>query len=161
MCHPDWNGLIPYPGGSYWYWGWGYWAGSWTYYSVQPGIKATIDVWPTTNNLGSEGNWVKCKVEFPANSMDTVNNIDLTTTAMNGIPAEANPKYGFVANQVLTDNDGDGNMELMIKFDRDGVNSVIMTAAPDTIVTVDGYTTNGIFFKGSTTWRTIHYYDHP
>jgi hypothetical protein len=50
-----------------------------------------------------------------------VEDIDISTVELEGIPAIDDPKYGFVTDPVPVDRDVDGIMELMVKFDRSAV----------------------------------------
>jgi hypothetical protein len=155
--------------GLYYYdtwWGWTYGSGTIGYcgtlhtYEVRAGIEANITFWPKTLNLGSEGTWIKCAVEFPVPAMDTVDNIDVSTVQIeNVIDAEANMKYGFVKTLVIQTSPT-GYPEAMIKFDRDGVCMIIDTAQTIELM-VAGYTTNNIAFYGAGEIHAIKYYDHP
>jgi hypothetical protein len=139
----------------------GFWCTQYHDYEVMAGIHANITLKPETLNLGSEGTWIKATVEFPSDAVDTVDNIDVTTVKINNaVAAEANMKYGFVKTFEMGDFDGNGDMEVMIKFDRDGVCALIGTAQ-DIELRVSGRTTNNISFYGEDTIRAIKYYDHP
>src|SRR5512136_960030 len=95
-------------------------------------LSATINVDPETINLKSKQNWITAHIEIPGSDLK---NVDLTTVKLNGIPVETNPKFGFVRNPEIMDRDGDGNPELMVKFDKsavakelhEGMNMVILT----------------------------------
>jgi hypothetical protein len=145
--------------GSIWYIGSYYYCG-YDYFEVQAGIEANITFLPETLNLGSEGTWIKCMIEFPVPDLDVVHNIDISTIKINNaVAAEANAKYGFVANPVFQTGQS-GYDELMVKVDRDAVCALIGTAQ-EADVRVNGYTTNNIAFYGTGTIHAIKYYDHP
>lgn len=80
-------------------------------------ITATIDVKPDTLNLKSDGKWVTCYIELPAPY--NVSDINVTTVRLNGIiPAKLCPTK-------IGDFDRDGVKELMVKFDRKQVKSLL------------------------------------
>ncbi len=65
--------------------------------------------------------------------------IDISTVRLNyTIPAENNPKYGFVKNPEIADRDGNGIPELMVKFDRSAVQKMVGQAAGTVELVVTG-----------------------
>jgi len=106
-------------------------------------IEADIDFDPDTLNLTSGGRWVTCYIQLP--DPYAADGIDPEGVLFNGIlPAE---KSG------VTDHDGDGIGELMVKFSREAVES--MLAEGDAVtVTVSG-TAGNIGFSGTDVIRVI------
>lgn len=94
-------------------------------------IPAIIDVDPDTLNLKSKGEWITVYIELPKHpelpEFD-VSQININTVMLNNqIPAESNPKYGFVVdpNSYLMDHDDDGLLERMVKFNRTDVQNIL------------------------------------
>lgn len=92
-------------------------------------IPAEIDFDPDTLNLKSdksEDKWVTVYIELLAGY--DVSSIDITTIRLNeSVPAESDPKYGFVKNpdSYLVDHDNDGLLERMVKFNRTDVQNIL------------------------------------
>lgn len=89
-------------------------------------LEATVDCHPDTLNLRSEGNWVTCYIELPPGY--DPRDIDASTILLNDVlPPELNPKYGFVKSEdsYITDHDGDGVLERMVKFNRSEVQQLL------------------------------------
>ena len=79
--------------------------------------NAEIDCNPNTINLKSQGNWITCFIELQ--EPNASENIDINSILINNtIKNERNKKYGFVKRPSLSDKDGDGLNELMVKFSR-------------------------------------------
>ena len=106
-------------------------------------IEADIDFDPDTLNLTSGGRWVTCYIQLP--DPYAADGIDPEGVLFNGIlPAERSG---------ITDHDGDGIGELMVKFSREAVES--MLAEGDAVtVTVSG-TAGNIGFSGTDVIRVI------
>lgn len=94
-------------------------------------IPAFLQIDPNTLNLKSKGNWITVYIElshlpwFPG--VD-VTKIDINTVKLNNqVSAENSLKYGFVKDpkSYLTDHDGDGELERMVKFDRAQVQYIL------------------------------------
>ena len=89
-------------------------------------VAATVDVDPDALNLLSHSRWITAYIELSAGF--NVANINATTILLNGtIPSVLDPKYGYVTNssECLVDNDDDGILELMVKFNRTELTSYI------------------------------------
>jgi hypothetical protein len=108
----------------------------WYWYDVRehpyypcPKIEATVDIDPDSLNLKTTvDQWITAYIELP--EPYNVTDIDLETVRLNTtIPAVTDPKYGFVTEpeEYITDNDGDGILERMVKFDRAEVISFVRT----------------------------------
>ncbi|HUU63183.1 MAG TPA: hypothetical protein VMX96_04595 [Dehalococcoidia bacterium] len=108
-------------------------------------IPATIDFDPDTLNLGSNGKWVTVYIELLTGY--DVEEIDVSTVRFNGIVcAESKPTD-------IGDYDKDGVPDLMVKFDRSEVQS-ILTPGEQVEVTIAGEV-NSITFEGRDIIRVI------
>ena len=77
------------------------------------GIGATVDIYPETLNLKSNGTWITAYIELPE-SYD-VSDIDVATVFLDGaIPADSK-------RWEIGDYDEDGVSDIMVKFDRQAV----------------------------------------
>ncbi len=115
---------------------------------VVPTITATVDINPDTLKLMAKGKWITAYIELPGGY--DVADIDATTVLLNGtVPAVTDPKYDFVTDPgiYLTDHDGDGILERMVKFDRSAVQA-ILTVGDAVGITVTGEVA-GTPFEGS------------
>ncbi len=87
-------------------------------------ILATIDIDPDNLNLKAKGKWATCYIEFPEDYDVRLINIGTPENPLvfleGVIPAETDPKYGFVTDpdEYLTNHDEDWILERMVKFDR-------------------------------------------
>jgi len=109
-------------------------------------IQATIDINPDTLNLNSKGKWITCYIELPGDY--DVEDIKVSTIKLNDeVPAESRPTG-------IGDCDGDGIVELMVKFDRSAVQE-ILEAGDDVEITVTGELDVDTKFEGSDTIRVI------
>ena len=111
---------------------------------------ATVDIDPNTLNLKSRGRWITCYIELPG--VSGVADIDVSTILLNGvIPAESKPT-------AVGDHDGDGVLDLMIKFNRAAVIRYIIYTLGITdgevTLTVTGEVAD-LAFSGSDTIRVI------
>jgi len=111
-------------------------------------VEATIDIEPDTLNLKSKGKWITAYIELPEGY--DVADIDATTVLLNDtVPAVTDPKYDFVTDPsgYITDKDGDGILERMVKFDRSAVQGIL--GVGDAVeITVTGEVA-GTLFDGS------------
>jgi 5'-nucleotidase / UDP-sugar diphosphatase len=106
-------------------------------------ITATINLDPNTINLESNGKWITAYIELPVPY--DVRKIDKSSVTLNVngyvVTAELKPSD-------IGDHDRDGKPDLMLKFDRQTVQSHLF--AGSTEMTVSG-TVNGADFEGSDT----------
>ncbi len=80
-------------------------------------IKATINIAPDTLNLKSKGKWITVYIELP-DGFD-IANIDTSTVLLNNtVQAEKKPVK-------IDDNNGNGILDLMIKFNRNAVQELL------------------------------------
>ena len=111
-----------------------------------PVIEATVDIDPDTLNLKSKGKWITCYIELPEGY--DVADIDVSTVVLNDlVPAESRPTG-------ILDHDGDGVLELMVKFSRSGVQGILGTA-DQAELTVTGELADGTPFEGTDTIRVV------
>jgi hypothetical protein len=114
--------------------------------SVPAPIAAPIDIDPDTLNLKSKGKWITCYIELPEGY--DVADIDVSSVMLNDlVPAEARPTG-------ILDHDGDGVLELMVKFSRSGVQA-ILGAADQAELTVTGELADGTLFEGADTIKVL------
>ena len=128
-------------------------------------IAATIDFDPNTLNLSSSGKWVTVYIGLPEGY--DVRNIVHTPESpvlLNGVlPAETDPKYGFVTSEdgYIVDNDGDGILERMVKFDRAAVQALldvgeeVVVAASGVLTYDNGHDVAAADFEGHDLIRVI------
>jgi len=122
-----------------------------------PAISATVDIDPDTLNLKSNGEFVTAYIELPEGY--SVADIVLETVYLDGIQAITDPTFGFVTDPdaYLTDHDGDGILERMVKFDRATVRDTLTdvtdyeegTKFYDLTLTVTGQLADGTLFEGT------------
>jgi len=105
----------------------------------------TIDFEPDALNLMSKGKFVTVYIELPPGY--DVSQIDVSSVMLNGtLPALVKPTQ-------VSDYDGDGVPDLMVKFDRDAVQG-ILDVGEQIEVTISGEVA-GIEFEGSDIIRVI------
>ncbi len=121
-------------------------------------LTAKIKIVPVSINLKSEGNWITCFIELSDGY--NVSDINASSVRLNGtLEPVLDPKYGFVSNEseYITDEDDDGNLERMFKFDRAQVQTLFSKVEDKTwveiIITGE---VNGIDFEGSDTVKIIN-----
>lgn len=133
---------------------------------VESPVPANVTIEPETLNLNSNGQWVTAYIELPVCLNCDVANIDASTVNLNDtIPAVTDPQYSFVTDpdEYLTDHDGDGIQERMVKFNRAAVIEYLETidfegeTGSDKIVelTVTGKLFDETAFEGCDTVRVI------
>ena len=111
-----------------------------------PVIEATVDIDPDTLNLKSKGKWITCYIELQEGY--DVADIDVSTIMLNDqVPAESQPTG-------ILDHDGDGIVELMVKFSRSAVQG-LLGAADEAELTVTGELSDGTLFEGTDTIRVV------
>ena len=88
-----------------------------TNFTIKP-LPAIVEISPKTLNINSNGNWITCFIEVPSYSPEL---IDVSTLILNGtIHAEIHPIY-------IGDNNGNTASDLMVKFNRSEVQSIVHT----------------------------------
>jgi len=119
-----------------------------------PVIPATTDIEPDTLNLKSKGKWTTAYIQLPVGY--NPEDIDAATILLNEtIQPVLDPKYGFVTNssEYIVDNDGDGILERMVKFNRTEVASWICNDLGiqygDVALTITGELFDGTPFEGT------------
>jgi len=103
--------------------------------------EAIVDFDPNTLNLLSEGVPVTVYIELPADSDYTVQDIDVRTILLNG---QISILYWPFT---IGDYDQDGIPDLMVKFDRALVQS-ILGVGKEIEITISGQFTSGVSFEG-------------
>jgi len=109
-------------------------------------IQAAVDIDPDTLNLNSKGKWITCYIELPGDY--DVEDIDVGTIKLNDEVSAGSLPVG------IGDCDDDGIVELMVKFDRSGVQG-ILEAGNEVEITVSGELEDDTKFEGSDTIRVI------
>jgi hypothetical protein len=118
-------------------------------------ITAKVDFDHDNLNLKSRGKWITAHIQLPKEYDPADSNA--STILLNGTIAPVlNPKYGFVrsASEHLGNHNGDGVLELMIRFDRATVVSWIYHSAGmqhEIALTITGELTDGTPFEGTDT----------
>ena len=116
----------------------GYWAD----------ISATIDLKPETIDLKSAGQPVTCYIELP--SGQRVQDIEVGSIQLeNTVPAQPRPTK-------IGDYDGDAVPDLMVKFDRVAVNTLLEGRSGDVTLKVTGTLAGGGNFEGTDSMRVTH-----
>jgi N-acetyl-anhydromuramyl-L-alanine amidase AmpD len=111
---------------------------------IIPVIPATIDFDPNTLNLRSKGQWVTVYIELPQGHGYDVSQIDLGSVILNGqVQAETKPTE-------IGDYDNDGIPDLMVKFSRVTVQS-ILDVGDEVGITIIGQLIDERLFEGSDT----------
>jgi parallel beta-helix repeat protein len=109
-------------------------------------IEATIDIDPDTLNLKNKGNWVTAYIELPAGY--NVADINVSTLWLNdSVKAELKPAS-------IGDEDNDGIIDLMAKFDRPAVED-LLEVSENVEITVSGSLISGTQFVGIDIIRVI------
>jgi len=107
-------------------------------------ITAVIDVQPNTINLKSKG-YVACFVELPADG-PIVEDIEFDSLRLGGVaPARGEGGFG--------DYDGDGIPDLMVRFSREALRSVLQPGS--CLITLTGSFVNGDELTGEDTVKVI------
>jgi hypothetical protein len=103
-----------------------------------------VDFKPDVLNLKSKGKWVTVYIELPEGY--NVKEIDISRIRLNGkIQAQLHPTE-------VGDYDNDGVKDLMVKFDRETVKSILNIGIQT--ITITG-TVSGIPFQGTDTIKVI------
>jgi len=115
-------------------------------------VSASLDVDPNALNLRSKGGWITAYIELPEGY--DVNDIDVSTVRLNDAfsvdtDAPAN----------IWDYDGDGVLDLMVKFNRTELisylYSVLEIRLKTVALTISGQLVDGTSFEGSDVIRAI------
>lgn len=107
-------------------------------------VPAIIDFEPATLNLKSGGKWITVYLELPEGP--NVSEIDISTVRLNDeIPADLHPID-------IGDHDKDGSSDLMVKFSRRDLASIL--SAGENTLTITGEV-NGRIFEGSCTIKVM------
>jgi len=116
-------------------------------------VEAIIDINPGTLNLKSKGNWITTYIELPEGY--SVEDIDVNSVILSKIDSS------FLESLLYTDGpseigDYDENniADLMVKFDRQGVISLLETTG-DVVLTISGELLDGTTFDGTKTIKVI------
>ena len=114
-------------------------------------LSADINIDPNTLNLKSKGRWITCYIELPEDY--NINEIDITAISLEEIlPCALEMGHSLP----VGDNDGNGLLELSIKFDRSEVEDILLPGTHNFKVT--GELTDGTVFEGySDEIRVIHH----
>ncbi len=100
-------------------------------------LNATIVIAPDTIKLDGKDKWITAYIELPTGYQPEL--VDLFTVRLNDeVPAVTDPKYDFVTdpNKYITDKDGDGILERMVKFDFSLVKPLLVPG--DNVLVVTG-----------------------
>ena len=115
---------------------------------VIPIIPATVDFDPDTLNLRSKGKWVTVYIELPLGHGYDVSMINLTSVMLNGqVYADAKP-------YAIGDYDGDGIPDLMVKFNRTAVQTILQVG-DQVQITISGKLIDDRLFEGKDTIQVI------
>ncbi|MDH5685973.1 MAG: Ig-like domain-containing protein, partial [Hadesarchaea archaeon] len=107
-------------------------------------IPAEINIDPDTLNLKSQGRWITTYIELPG--VYDLASIDLATITLEGVvPAEPHPTE-------MGDHDDDGIPDLLIKFDRSAVQSLVSVGEVELVIAGKWH---AVLFKGRDTIRVI------
>lgn len=129
--------------------------------TVNP-ILANVNCTPDTLNLMSNGNWITCYIEISGDA--DVRNINGSTVELSyggaSVGAETDLKYDFVTEEssYIMDEDGDGILERMVKFDRMAVQALFVGPVdPATLIVSGKLSRNSVDadFEGRDTIRAI------
>ncbi len=119
-----------------------------------PFVSATVVIDPGALNLRSKGRWITAHIELPEGYY--VSDIDISAIELNDeIPAESHPTE-------IGDEDRDGILDLMVKFDRTIVTSYIpsIIGAPrrfsQVTLTITGKLEDNTLFEGSCTIKLVY-----
>jgi hypothetical protein len=102
------------------------WGNFWTSSAV---LEAWVEIHPRTLDTRSKGRWIACHIELPDGN--DVAEIDVPSVRINSIVSAEHSE------SVIADYDGDAHRDLMLKFDRAAVAS-ILPVGDDVSVTVTG-----------------------
>lgn len=116
------------------------------YYARPASFTAELNLDPDILNLKSKGKWVTAYIELPAEY--NVEDIDITTLLLqDSILAEFSPTC-------IGDHDDDGILDLMVKFDRTSLQS-LLSVGDSVEISLSGSLTNGLSFSAVDTIKVI------
>jgi len=122
----------------------------WGYYIDFP-VSVNFD--PDTLNLSSEGKFVTVYIELPDGY--SPDEIDIRSVRLAGIDGnEITPVHCLLWPTGITDEDSDGQKELMMKFDRETIGQHL-TCADAVVLSFTGELKTGDTFSGKDTIRVI------
>ncbi|MBU2568267.1 MAG: hypothetical protein KJ967_05810 [Elusimicrobia bacterium] len=125
-------------------------------FSKEPHVVAIVDIDPDTLNLKSKGKWVTAYIELPTEyNLKDVNINTLKITKIGNMEIE--PIYAETKPKGIGDHDNDGIPDLMVKFDREALQKVVIPA-DEIKITVEGeidIESKPIKFIGSDTIKII------
>jgi hypothetical protein len=114
-------------------------------------LDVEMNIKPDTLNLVSGGKWITAYIELPEGH--DVWNIDVSTILLNGtVPVDPSSPTA------IGDSDGDGVPDLMVKFDRAAVSSLMLSQginSGNVVLTITGRLCDGTMFEGSDTIRVM------
>lgn len=113
-------------------------------------VAATIDFDPDTLNLKSEGVPVTVYIELPEGY--SVDDIDVATVTIDVVPVTGNGVSAMLHPTTVSDYDGDGIPDRMVKFIRADVQAILTSGFPTVFVTGS---VGGATFEGTDTIRAI------
>ncbi|MEW6601637.1 MAG: hypothetical protein AB1499_11770 [Nitrospirota bacterium] len=115
-------------------------------------IEAVVDIKPDTINLKSKGRYVTAYIELPEGySVEEINRDTIVISAIND--DIINPPLYTVGPWQIADHDRDGIADLMVKFDRQELISLLKVG--DKTITISGELADGTLFEGTDGSRII------
>jgi hypothetical protein len=123
--------------------------------NVVESISACVHVSPSNLNLESRGKWITAYIQLPEDYNPA--NINASTVMLNGTVAPVlDLHYGFVKDPsgYLVDQNNDGILERMVKFDRASIASWIYQSVGmqhEFSLAITGQLTDGTLFEGTAT----------
>ncbi|MFQ6105848.1 MAG: hypothetical protein ACE5NL_02125, partial [Candidatus Hydrothermarchaeaceae archaeon] len=112
-------------------------------YAKYPSLGDDLHLGQGALNLKSQGKWITAYIEFPEGY--DVNEINISSLRLNNVPAESKPIE-------VGDNDANGIPDLMVKFNREGVQATL-SPGDEVEVTLTGVLKDGTVFTGSDTLK--------
>jgi hypothetical protein len=117
------------------------------------GCQADVDITPNALNLKSQGKWITASIDLPEGY--NITDVDITSIWLNRTVA------AYVSPSGVSDDDGDGIPDLMVKFDRAAVVAYIqlnvnLTALAEQKFTVVTLTLTGALGDGTTFQGSDH-----
>ena len=110
-------------------------------YEFETPITAIVKVTPETLNLASNGNWISCNIQLPADH--DICEIDTSSITVN---KEIKPAWSEIDEE---------SQKLLIKFDRSEIQEMAKNSQGELSLTISGNLNNGMAFEGTDTIRII------